>query len=73
MAPFFAHSPPDGKPPPAGWQLLADHLRAVADRAGGFAQEMRFEISGISEAAYAAGLLHDLGNYSAFNKAALAN
>jgi CRISPR-associated endonuclease/helicase Cas3 len=52
---FFAHSGPTRE----RWEPLADHLRDVAERAGGFA-----EAFGGGEEARLAGLLHDLGKYS---------
>lgn len=54
---YLAHSPNDegaGVP-----ETLHDHLRAVADRAAGFAAAF-----GAQEQAHAAGLLHDLGKYA---------
>src|SRR5260370_32179371 len=63
MAPFYAHSSPDGNPPPHDWQPLAEHLRGVAQLARKFAEEICLEKLGLGEAAYTAGLLHDLGKY----------
>jgi len=63
MALFYAHSSSAGNPPPEGWQLLADHLCGVARLARKLADETGMEKFGLSEAAYAAGLLHDLGKY----------
>ena len=54
----YAHSLP-GRPE-ADWEELGDHLRAVADRAAGFASAF-----GWGAAAGAAGLLHDIGKTSA--------
>jgi hypothetical protein len=53
MRKYYAHSLP-GKPPEE-WQLLEDHLRNVAEKARGFADEF-----GAGEWAYLAGLWHDL-------------
>lgn len=74
---FFAHSHPDQPTPGDKWQPLADHLREVARLARRFAEEARplrtgddeearkenDEIRSFHEAAYWAGLLHDLGKY----------
>ena len=61
--PYYAHTAEDaaGKREPESsgrWQLLADHLRNVADLAADFAAPF-----GASEEARLAGLLHDLGKY----------
>lgn len=56
MSDFFAHS---GNPEAAtDWQLLCDHLMAVAIRAAENARPF-----GLDRLAYVAGLLHDLGKY----------
>ncbi|MCL7930334.1 CRISPR-associated helicase Cas3' [Halomonas llamarensis] len=55
---FYAHSLP-GKDKQA-WQTLDDHLQCVAEMAA-----TRAERFGMMDAGYAAGLLHDLGKYSA--------
>ncbi len=58
---FYAHTAegPDGKRlDETHWQLLGDHLRAVADLARDFARPL-----GLAEEAELAGLLHDLGKY----------
>lgn len=61
---FFAHS--TSKEDKSDWQELAAHLRAVSDLAG------RFAISFDAEAlARLAGLLHDLGKYTAAFQARL--
>jgi CRISPR-associated endonuclease/helicase Cas3 len=60
---YFAHSSPKGNAPPEGWQLLADHLRGVASLGRQFAQEALPDDESFGNAAYAAGLLHDLGKY----------
>lgn len=62
---YYAHTAEDGNgnrlPESSGkWQLLADHLRNVADLAAKFAAPF-----GASEEARLAGLLHDLGKYQA--------
>lgn len=55
---FYAHSLPEtGK---QAWQTLDDHLQCVAQMAA-----TRAERFGMADAGYAAGLLHDLGKYSA--------
>jgi CRISPR-associated endonuclease/helicase Cas3 len=55
---YYAHSGRD--PGKADWQRLDDHLRSVARLAGAFGKKMGFH-----RAASAAGLLHDLGKYTA--------
>lgn len=65
MPPFYAHTAekPDGtrEPESSGkWQLLADHLRNVAELAAKFAAPFN-----ASPEARLAGLLHDLGKYAA--------
>ena len=45
------------------WQPLREHLRNVAELAKKFAREARPGDTSFAEAAYAAGLLHDLGKY----------
>jgi CRISPR-associated helicase Cas3/CRISPR-associated endonuclease Cas3-HD len=61
---YYAHTAklPDGSPDldERHWQPLATHLLNVADLAAGFAAPF-----GASEEARLAGLLHDLGKYSA--------
>ncbi|HNX04591.1 MAG TPA: CRISPR-associated helicase Cas3' [Opitutales bacterium] len=60
--PFYAHSGREGVLSDAGhddWQLLACHLKAVAEEAARFAKPL-----GMETEARAAGLLHDLGKYS---------
>ncbi|WP_117193997.1 CRISPR-associated helicase Cas3' [Rhizobium terrae] len=55
---YFAHS---GRQPDKGdWQLLADHLHAVAELAAKMAASF-----GLEKAAFLAGLFHDLGKYTA--------
>ena len=56
-ADYFAHSG-HGKPPD-GWQLLKDHLEAVAKCAEKSAAKF-----GAGDFGHAAGLLHDIGKYS---------
>jgi len=53
---FYAHSPQGSQ---ADWQPLREHLLNVAGLARGFAAAFQSE-----DAAYATGLLHDLGKYS---------
>jgi CRISPR-associated endonuclease/helicase Cas3 len=72
---FYAHSPADKtRQPPDGWQLLVDHLRAVALLAEQMAREARpssledkedqqREKEVFHAGAFWAGLLHDLGKY----------
>lgn len=55
---FYAHSLPETDK--QFWQPLDDHLQRVAELAANRAE--RFDMS---EAGYAAGILHDLGKYSA--------
>jgi CRISPR-associated endonuclease/helicase Cas3 len=63
---YYAHSSPNpSQPPPDGWQLLNEHLRAVANGARQLAQELHVQTAGFVETAHAAGLLHDLGKYRA--------
>src|SRR5579885_1078949 len=47
------------------WQSLRDHLVGVADLARRFAEAARPGDPALAAAAYAAGLLHDLGKYRA--------
>ena len=56
--PLYAHTRP-GRPPEE-WELLAEHLAAVAKRAAGFARPF-----GAGEPARVSGLLHDIGKVSA--------
>jgi len=69
---YYAHTAtlPDGKPDPKPehWQFLADHLRNVAELAKKFAEPLEFAVE-----AELAGLLHDLGKYSAHFQARLRN
>jgi CRISPR-associated endonuclease/helicase Cas3 len=55
---FYAHSTSD--PSQTDWQKLSDHLQSVAKLAG-----QHGEWSGVAKAAALAGLLHDLGKYTA--------
>lgn len=72
MGPFYAHTAtgPDGRPDrnPSRWQSLRDHLRNVARLARRFGEPL-----GLGEEAELAGLLHDLGKYSARFQARLRN
>ena len=61
MTKFYAHS--GHKDDNSDWQLLNDHLRGVASLAKGFAEVARPGDPTLSGAAFAAGLLHDLGKY----------
>ena len=54
---YFAHSTDDNSK--KNWQLLSDHLTAVAEQAGAFA-----EIFGAGSWGRIAGLLHDIGKYT---------
>ena len=58
---FYAHSSPNGNPPPSGWQHLSEHLTGVATRAKALAEATR--VNGLPAVAEAAGWLHDLGKY----------
>ncbi|QDU21268.1 CRISPR-associated helicase Cas3' [Urbifossiella limnaea] len=60
---FYAHSARDtaGRPAPALFQLLAEHLRSVA--AAARARAVATRMPGLAAHAAAAGLLHDLGKY----------
>lgn len=58
---YYAHT--DGTQDTAGWQPLREHLKNVAEKARDFAKEARPGDVEFAEAAYAAGLLHDLGKY----------
>jgi len=61
---YFAHSHPDRKtPPPQGWQLLQEHLEAVARIAGERAERALVKRAEFAEGARAAGWLHDVGKY----------
>jgi len=55
---YFAHTV-QGESGTCRWQLLEDHLKRVAQKAGEFA-----EAFGAREWGYLAGLWHDLGKYS---------
>ncbi len=58
---YYAHSGSIGNY--ADWQLLADHLRQVAERASGLAQKALPGNEQLAKSAWVAGLLHDLGKY----------
>jgi CRISPR-associated endonuclease/helicase Cas3 len=62
MGLYYAHSGKN-KDNRSDWQLLQDHLREVARRSKEFAQEARREDTAFADAAWTAGLLHDLGKY----------
>ncbi len=62
---YYAHSTSD--PSQRDWQPLADHLLGVAKLAEQFGTKI-----GIERASYLAGLLHDLGKYTAGFQARLA-
>jgi CRISPR-associated endonuclease/helicase Cas3 len=57
MMQYYAHTQGNDK---KEWQTLKDHLMAVAEMARAFAE--RF---GVGELGYMAGILHDVGKYSA--------
>lgn len=57
---YYAHTAPGGE---TAWQPLSDHLRNVASLARQFAEDARPGDTGLAQAAYAAGLLHDIGKY----------
>lgn len=59
--PYYAHSSAAGTPPPTGWQILSEHLQAVASLARRLAEDTG--VPGLPDAAETAGLLHDLGKY----------
>ncbi len=58
---YYAHT--DGTQDTRNWQPLREHLRNVAEKSRDFATEARPNDAEFAEAAYAAGLLHDLGKY----------
>lgn len=62
---FYAHSTPT--PSRADWHLLSEHLRGTAKQASSFGSHF-----GAGTAAALAGLLHDLGKYTAAFQARLA-
>ena len=60
---YYAHikNDPDGTPAPQSeWQPLKDHLRNVAGLAKKFAEAARPGDAEFANAAYSAGLLHEL-------------
>lgn len=59
--PYYAHSLKDTDE--SKWQLLSEHLVAVAKLAERFAREARPDDDDFAQAARLAGLLHDLGKY----------
>ncbi len=59
---YYAHTFSEDE---SRWQPLREHLRNVAELAKKFALEARPGDTSLAEAAYAAGLLHDLGKYRA--------
>jgi CRISPR-associated endonuclease/helicase Cas3 len=61
MPPYYAHSGTQANF--SDWQLLKDHLRCVAELARGFAAAAQPDHAALADAAYVAGLLHDLGKY----------
>ena len=68
IAPYFARSDPDGRrhdDPAAHWQLLASHLSGVARIARELALAAAPENARFHELAFWAGLVHDLGKYTA--------
>ncbi len=64
----YAHSHPN----PAKWQRLVDHLHATAELSAGFAADVRPGDESFRKAALWAGLLHDVGKYTAEFQAYLA-
>ncbi|WP_420962487.1 CRISPR-associated helicase Cas3' [Brucella sp. IR073] len=54
---YYAHT--GNEPDKSDWQTLKDHLLAVAEMASAMA-----ELLGLGQAAYMAGLFHDLGKYT---------
>lgn len=60
---YFAHSGRDETPARSDWQPLASHLVRVAELSGKFAGPLKVAGRTLDLAAYAAGLLHDLGKY----------
>jgi CRISPR-associated endonuclease/helicase Cas3 len=58
---YFAHT--GSKPDQSDWQELQTHLRAVAEHAAALAEAACPQDASLKSAAYAAGLLHDLGKY----------
>jgi CRISPR-associated endonuclease/helicase Cas3 len=61
MTDYFAHS--GEREDYSDWQPLREHLESVAKYAQRLAREARVNDTRLSEAAFAAGLLHDLGKY----------
>jgi CRISPR-associated endonuclease/helicase Cas3 len=61
--PYYAHSGNDQSPARKDWQLLRDHLLAVATGAELRASPIRLLGRSLGPAAYATGLFHDLGKY----------
>ncbi len=60
---YYAHSGKDASSDRLDWQLLRDHLLAVAREAERFAADIEIQGHSLGSAAYAAGLFHDLGKY----------
>ena len=64
---YWAHSAPDsqaGSDSRDGWQLLSDHLEAVARMTRDFASAARPHDENLANLAYLSGLLHDFGKYT---------
>ena len=61
MSDYYAHT--GLSTPDKDWQPLREHLEMVALLARQRVEEARPKVPALSEAAYAAGLLHDLGKY----------
>ena len=63
MSIYYAHSGKDQSENRTDWQLLREHLLAVAESAEDRAATIEIGGRSLGPAAFAAGLLHDLGKY----------
>jgi CRISPR-associated endonuclease/helicase Cas3 len=63
MAQYYAHSGRDTSPDRSDWQLLREHLLAVALGAQQRGSPIEIRGRSLGAAAYATGLFHDLGKY----------